>query len=301
MTSSAVSKSDGPSIGGVRPIKAVPSTILEDNGFPESHEKLKEGILRTVMSLRTALPTSEETSDFDAAKSATRPRFGDLSHYNIAEVDEKYLWETEVHRIASSLEKYQQPLDSCLSHELGSKSRLGSELEIIRNAGIRDRETSRREPDLNENNHFVITALAKYSTKLKVLSRELPEYGVGALNRYSDVRRLLRDYPFAAAENPSEISLKVTAVDRYGDGNLDPERGPEDRYVATYASDMITISNWLFRLLWHILKDLNTRNTRDRHTDEFEVSSVIFAQQRGAFPPSPFRIDWDTSPVLHLV
>ncbi|KAG5743950.1 hypothetical protein H9Q70_013342 [Fusarium xylarioides] len=389
MSSSAVSKSDGPSIGGVRPIQAVPSTIPEENGVQESHKKLKEGILRTVMSLRTALPTSQETSDFDAAKSATRPRFGDLSHYNIAEVDEKYLWETEVHRIASSLEKHQQPLDSCLSHELGSsisnlgfawlegvsdqllcalsiralddnlitapelqtevsnrgsiilrsfdrlESRLGSELEIIRNAGIRDRETSRREPDLNENNQyvlrdgvsgladseaptyyhlvdyltetvarllchsfrsdetdwvsFVLTVLAKYSTKLKVLSRELPVYGVEALNRYSDVRRLLRDYPFAAADNPSEISLKVTAVDRYGDGNPDPERGPEDRYVATYASDMITISNWLFRLLWHILKDLNTRNTRNRHTDEFEVSSVIFATAARCIPAIAFQ------------
>ncbi|KAF5594607.1 uncharacterized protein FSUBG_9373 [Fusarium subglutinans] len=215
------------------------------------------------------------------------------------------------------------------------ETRLGSKLEIIRNAGISERETSRRHTDMNSDDQyvlrngvsgvddseapnyyhlvdyvtetvarllcqsftsdetdwvsFVITALVKCSTKLKVLSRELPEYGVEALNKYADVRRLLMDYPFVAAENPSEISLNVTAVDRHGDRNPDPDRGLEDRYVATYASDMIAISNWLFRILWHILKDLNTRNTRNRHTDEFEVSSVVFTTAARCLPAIAFQ------------
>ncbi|KAG5772036.1 hypothetical protein H9Q72_001649 [Fusarium xylarioides] len=378
MTTSASVNADEPSNAAGEASQAAPKNSAKKKASSKSREILKERALRTINSLRTALPTSQEIFDSGVERSTQGPRFGDLSTYNIVDPDEKYLWEIEVNRIISSVDKPQHPsLNSAMSHELASgisnlgfawlekvsdqllcalsicalddnlmtapelqtgvsnrgsiilrsfdrlESRLGSKPEIIRNAGIRDRETSRREPDLNENNQyvlrdgvsgladseapnyyhlvdyvtetvarllcqsfrsdetdwvsFVITALAKYSTKLKVLSRALPGYGVEALNRYSDVREFLRDYPFAAAENPSEISLKVTAVDRYEYHDPYPESGLGGRYVATYASDMITISNWLFRLLWHILKDLNSRNTRNRHTDEFEVSSVVFA------------------------
>ncbi|KAF5548675.1 hypothetical protein FMEXI_4678 [Fusarium mexicanum] len=389
MTASAFMNSDGLSDAGGEPSQAAPKSSPKEKYTFTSRKILKERTLRTINFLRTALPIRQETFDSGVENSAQGPRFGDLSAYNIVDPDERYLWETEVNRIIVGLDKPQQPLDSAMSHQLGSsisnlgfawlervsdqllcalsicalddnlmtapelrtelsnrgsiilrsfdklETRLGSKLEIIRNAGIRERETSRRETDVNSDDQyvlqdgvsgvddseaptyyhlvdyvtetvarllcdsfrsdesdwvsFVITALAKYSTKLKVLSRELPGYGVQALNKYTDVRRLLRDYPFVAAENPSEISLNVTAVDKLGDRNPDLDRGLGYRYVATYASDMIAISNWLFRILWHILKDLNTRNTRNRHTDEFEVSSVVFTTAAHCVPAITFH------------
>ncbi|CZR42795.1 uncharacterized protein FPRO_10098 [Fusarium proliferatum ET1] len=389
MRASASVRADEPSNAADETSQAAPNKSPDEMASSKSRKILKERTLRTVNTLRTALPIHPGTFDSGVDVSTQGPRFGDLSWYKIVDKDEKYLWEIEINRIMDSLDKPQQRLDSASSHELASsisnlgfawlervsdqllcalsicalddnlmtapepqtevwnrgsiilrsfdrlETRLGSKLEIIRNAGIRERETSRREPDVDDNSQYVlrdgvsgvadseaptyyhlvdyvtetvarllcqnfssdevywvsyvITALAKYSTKLKVLSRELPGYGVGALNRHSDVRRLLRDYPFAAAENPSEISLEVTAVEQHVSRDPDPERGPGDRYVATYASDMITISNWLFRLLWHILKDLNTRNTRNRDTDEFEVSSVVFATAGRCIPAITFQ------------
>ncbi|PNP79808.1 hypothetical protein FNYG_06901 [Fusarium nygamai] len=131
--------------------------------------------------------------------------------------------------------------------------------------------------------------LAKYSTKLKVLSGELPTHGARALERHFDTRRLLKLYPFTAAENPSEIRLDLIDGIQNQDSDRDLASGPGGRYIATYTSDMIAISNWIFRLLWHILKDLNTRNTRNRETDEFEVSAVVFQTGSRGTPVNAFQ------------
>lgn len=351
------------------------------------NNRLQNRILQTAKSLRNALPTSQESSDSGNDTSTRRPRFGDLSQYNIVDLYENYLWETEVNRILRCLNEPQQPLESALSHDLGStinntgftwleslsdqllcalsiyglddnltitsesqigksdrgfvvgrsferlETRLGSVPEIIRKGGIRERHAIRREIEVNEKYmlrdgvagvtdneapiyyhlvdyvtetvarllcesftsdevdwvSIVITVLAKYSTKLKFLSSELPTYGVQALGRHSDIRRDLGYYPLTAAENPSEICLDATLDVRHRDTNLNSTRGPGDRYIATYTSDMSAISNWLFRLLWNIFSDLNTRNTRNRQTDEFEVSAVVFPAGSRGIPTITFQ------------
>ncbi|KAF5572549.1 hypothetical protein FPANT_13006 [Fusarium pseudoanthophilum] len=326
---------------GAETSQAGPEITSNGKDSSKSRVKLKERILRLVHSLRTAPSTSREPFDSRVENVTQGPRFGDLSHYNIVDLDAKYLWETEVTRLMISSDEPQQPLDFAISHELASDiSDLGfawlerasdqilcalsicalednlmtaPELQsqyILRDgvSGVADSEAptyyhlvdyvtetvvrllcqSFRSDEVYWVG-FVIAAMANYSTKLKILSRELPRYGVETLNRYSDVWRLLLDHQLVAAENPSEISLKVTAVDQDGNRTQESERGVGDRYVTTYASDMITISNWLFRIMWHILKDLNTRNTRNRHKDEFEVSSVVFSTAGQCIPAIAFQ------------
>ncbi|CVL08049.1 uncharacterized protein FMAN_09641 [Fusarium mangiferae] len=382
MTSLASTNPYGPG-----PSQAVPNTSLPGKYPSKSQDKLREKVLQIVKSLRTALPAGDETFSFDNENSTTTPRFGDLSQYNVVDIYEKYLWETEVNRILSRLNNPQQPLESALSRELASsinstgftwlerlsdqllcalsiyglddnlmvasesqrrisdrgfiigrsferlERRLGSVPEIIRKGGIRERHAVRRDIEVNEQYmlrdgvvgvtdseapiyyhlvdyvtetlarllcddftsdevdwvSIVVTVLAKYSTKLKVLSSELPKYGVEALDRHSHIRQDLGYYPVTAAENPSEISLDVTAGFLDRDNNSNPTRGPGDRYIATYSSDMSAISNWIFRLLWHIFSDLNIRNTRSRQTDEFEVSAVVFSAGSRGIPTITFQ------------
>ncbi|RFN43153.1 hypothetical protein FIE12Z_12604 [Fusarium flagelliforme] len=84
--------------------------------------------------------------------------------------------------------------------------------------------------------------------------------------------------------------------------NIDQATGSSDSYLADYISDMGVVSNWLFRLAWHILTDLNTRNTRGRATDEFEISATVSsAGSRGlstsAYQNRPGHISGSSSSV----
>ncbi|KAF5026462.1 hypothetical protein F66182_1449 [Fusarium sp. NRRL 66182] len=137
---------------------------------------------------------------------------------------------------------------------------------------------------------LIVTVLAKFSTKLKVLSSGLPAFGVEALNRHVVIREDLQRYPFIGTENVSDVALDLTIKVR-DDQSPRPDRtpAPGDRYVATYASDMTAVSNWLFRILWHIFNDLNTRNTRGRETDEFEISAAVFATGSESLPTLAYQ------------
>ncbi|KAF5557749.1 hypothetical protein FNAPI_5342 [Fusarium napiforme] len=363
----------GTSNAGRGPLQGGASTTPGGNNPPTSQEELDEKVLRTISTLRTALPSNQESTCLDD-DSGQKPRFGDLSLYNVTDQDEKYLWEIEVTRIVSSLSKAQEPIGSDHSPELSAninnlgftwlenlsdqllcalsicglddnllarpeagigmpsrgsvigrsfdrlQTRLGKAQKLVRKGGRRGVESSREYEDPDDETvvldgvsavtdseapayyhlvdyitetvarllcgsytrdevdwvSIVITMLAKYSTKLKVLSGELPTYGAKALKRHSGARKLLKHDPFIAAENPSELRLDLEVSRQSQDSDAALARGPEDLYITTYVSDMMSMSNWLFRLLWHVLKDLNTRNTRNREADEFEVSSVVF-------------------------
>lgn len=118
---------------------------------------------------------------------------------------------------------------------------------------------------------IIINVLAKLSTKLKVLSHDLRTFAIEVMQVYSSLHLCHDLHKFSAADNMSDISVNMEMV------KADQVIGSSDSYLADYISDMGAVSNWLFRLTWHILTDLNTRNTRGRGTDEFEISATVFS------------------------
>ncbi|KAJ4002776.1 hypothetical protein NW752_009430 [Fusarium irregulare] len=143
---------------------------------------------------------------------------------------------------------------------------------------------------------IIVNVLAKFSTKLKVLSHDLRTFAVEVVQMYDNLRMCHDLHKFSAADNQSDISLDMEMV------RTDKVTGSSDSYLADYISDMGVVSNWLFRLAWHILTDLNTRNTRGRGTDEFEISATVFsAGSRGlstlAYQNRPGHISGSSSSV----
>jgi hypothetical protein len=141
---------------------------------------------------------------------------------------------------------------------------------------------------------IIVNVLAKFSTKLKVLSHDLRAFAIEVVQMYGDLRMCRDLHEFSTEDNMSDIKL-----DRV---NKDQATGSSDSYLADYISDMGVVSNWLFRLVWHILTDLNTRNTRGRATDEFEISATVFsAGSRGlstlAYQNRPGHISGSSSSV----
>ncbi|KAJ4129127.1 hypothetical protein NW768_007660 [Fusarium equiseti] len=118
---------------------------------------------------------------------------------------------------------------------------------------------------------IIVNVLAKLSTKLKVLSHDLRTFSIKVVETYANLRMCRDLHKFSAADNTSDIDLDMEMV------NTDQVVDSGDTYLADYISDMGVVSNWLFRLTWHILTDLNTRNTRGRGTDEFEISATVFS------------------------
>ncbi|KAM0545762.1 hypothetical protein ACHAPJ_011186 [Fusarium lateritium] len=388
MATSGSIEADGPPNSRDGPYQPQSTIRKQEQERRKNQQKLKHKILRTAKSLRTALPTVQETSDAHDGHSNKLPRFGDLLQYNVIDKDESFLWEIEVTRLINSLDKPQKPLNPTSSHELPSiinnlgfawletlsdqllcalsicglddnlmfrpesqmgispngsiigrsfdrlETRLGDAPDILRKGGRGDRTTSRRSGDEDESYEpragveavneteapiyyllvdyvtetltrllchgfdsddidwlgLIVTVLAKFSTKLKVLSNGLPEFGLEAVNRYAAVQEDLEEYPFTGAENASDLALDLTIKTRdYQGPKPDLTPAPGDRYVATYASDMTVVSNWLFRIMWHIFKDLNTRNTRGRETDEFEISAAIFATGSESLPTIAYQ------------
>ncbi|RGP77373.1 hypothetical protein FLONG3_4512 [Fusarium longipes] len=382
MTTSSPRRADEPNVprrGLYQPQPAYEEELQRQR----NQQKLKDKILQTAKSLRTALPTEQETENPSAQHSKKRPRFGDLSPYNVDDKDEKYLWEVEVTRLIDSLEKPQESLNPASSQKLSSainnlgftwleklsdqllcalsicalddnlmlrpesqmgmspngsiigrsinklETRLGDVPDILRKAGLHARTTSRRPNDKDESYETqpgveavndteapiyyqlvdyttetlvrilcggfgaedkywiarIVTVLAKFSTKLKVLSGGIPSFGMEALSRHAGAREDLERYPFPGADNVSDIAFDVILeVEEAHKPQADRTPAPGDRYVATYASDMTAVSNWLFRIMWHIFTDLNTRNTRGREMDEFEVSAAVFATGSESLP-----------------
>jgi hypothetical protein len=128
---------------------------------------------------------------------------------------------------------------------------------------------------------IVITTLAKFSTKLKVLSHNLFTFGKQSLGRFSEHRRKYL-HVMHDSDNPQINSDLRKAIQ-------EDTTGINDSYVATYVSDMTAVSNWLFRLMWHILTDLNTRTTRGRATDEFEISATVFMTGSRSLPTLAYQ------------
>jgi len=141
---------------------------------------------------------------------------------------------------------------------------------------------------------IIVNVLAKFSTKLKVLSHDLRSFATEVVLLYGNLRMCCNLHEFSTEDNMSDI--KLDRVD------TDQAIGSSDSYLADYISDMGVVSNWLFRLAWHILTDLNTRNTRGRATDEFEISATVFsAGSRGlstlAYQNRPGHISGSSSSV----
>ncbi|CAG7561793.1 unnamed protein product [Fusarium equiseti] len=101
---------------------------------------------------------------------------------------------------------------------------------------------------------IIINVLAKFSTKLKGLSHDLRSFATEAVLLHGNLCMCRDLHEFSTEDNMSDIKL-----DRV---NIDQATGSSDSYLADYISDMGLVSNWLFCLAWHILTDLNTRNTR---------------------------------------
>ncbi|RBR07079.1 uncharacterized protein FIESC28_10825 [Fusarium coffeatum] len=118
---------------------------------------------------------------------------------------------------------------------------------------------------------IVVTVLAKFSTKLKALSHNLHEFLLETLITYDNLRKCPDLHKFYAGDNLSDVDLNIRIA------TIKLTIGSSDSYLADYVSDMGVVSNWLFRLLWHILTDMKTRNTRGRTTDEFEISATVFS------------------------
>ncbi|KXH26374.1 hypothetical protein CNYM01_05262 [Colletotrichum nymphaeae SA-01] len=145
---------------------------------------------------------------------------------------------------------------------------------------------------------ITLSLLAKISAKMKVLGHNLPGYVAAALHDTRDLRgpysrrqtletpdwrdgeRARRRYPI-----PLSVPSAGPKFDTYFDqveisalpalhAAVRPEilKSPTD----TYESNMTKTSALLFRLLWRILTDLRTRNTRGHNQDEFDISAVIY-------------------------
>ncbi|CEF77623.1 unnamed protein product [Fusarium graminearum] len=130
---------------------------------------------------------------------------------------------------------------------------------------------------------IIVTTIAKISTKLKVLSHSLPAFGNQSLDRFSVHRRNYWVPTAPALDNPHPDHPP------FRNGIRGITTGSSDSYVVNYVSDMASVSTWLFRFIWHILTDLNTRNTRGRSTDEFETSATIFAMGSRNLPTLAYQ------------
>ncbi|EKJ73106.1 hypothetical protein FPSE_06719 [Fusarium pseudograminearum CS3096] len=130
---------------------------------------------------------------------------------------------------------------------------------------------------------IVLTTLAKISTKLKVLSHDLPIFVEQSLDRFSLHNHNYLDALEQTAENP-HVDPPLLRQEM-----KDVTTGIKDNYIVNYVSDMTAVSNWLFRLIWHILTDLNTRNTRGRTTDEFDISASVLTLGSRSLPTLAYQ------------
>jgi len=121
---------------------------------------------------------------------------------------------------------------------------------------------------------IIIKAIAKLSTKLKVLFHRLSAFGLDALHRHEKLRQSFRG--LERVDNQSDLSVRFGARAIYTVDNQRDDYKHMSTYTSRYVSEMSEVSAWLLRMMWRVSRDLVIRETRGRAVDEFDISFAVY-------------------------
>lgn len=118
-----------------------------------------------------------------------------------------------------------------------------------------------------------VAVTAMMSVKMKVLVRRLPVFTKTSIG--SSTFRGRQSPPQAPARAPPTTfsSPGVTKLARAHASNQ--LSNTQQSYIKAY-SDMCEISAILFLIMWSVLSDLQTRTSRGRQKDEFDIAAIVY-------------------------